>query len=278
VLSVFFRLFECADKELRKVLSGHIIKDIKNLNRKHKNNRVNNSLQNFLLTMMEHYSSYPKAARKAHQILIELYRKRIWQDHKTVDAISKGAFTSDPKILLATINFFLNKPTTEGGDSDDEGRTNNNNLKYSSIREAYQHMKVSKQKRSKKRKLDRIVKQIKKQSKNGADKGDSDGEDDNSTNSSEWNCNLQAIELVHDPQTYTEKLFAILKRSGTSVSGGAGYQAVTFRVKLLLMNLISLFINIHNLILLNFYPFLQKYLQPKQQRILNFYIVGVLCF
>lgn len=41
VLELFFRLFRCQDKLLRKTISNYIINDIKNINSKHKNLKLN---------------------------------------------------------------------------------------------------------------------------------------------------------------------------------------------------------------------------------------------
>lgn len=41
LLSLFFNLLRCQDKNLRTFLETHIISDIKNLNSKHKNAKLN---------------------------------------------------------------------------------------------------------------------------------------------------------------------------------------------------------------------------------------------
>ena len=41
LLELFFALFRCKDKLLRQLLYSHIVTDIKNINAKHKNNKVN---------------------------------------------------------------------------------------------------------------------------------------------------------------------------------------------------------------------------------------------
>jgi len=41
LLELFFALFRCKDKLLRQVLYSHVVTDIKNINAKHKNNKVN---------------------------------------------------------------------------------------------------------------------------------------------------------------------------------------------------------------------------------------------
>ena len=43
--------------------------------------------------------------------------------------------------------------------------------------------------------------------------------------------------------------------------------SVCVQVKMLMMNLISRVIATHELLVLNFYPFLQKYMQPHQPRV-----------
>ncbi len=65
-----------------------------------------------------------------------------------------------------------------------------------------------------------------------------------------------AIDLVHDPQTFAEKLFKKLKNSHDR-----------FEMRIMMMNLISRFIGHHKLIMLNFYSFLQRYLNSHQEHV-----------
>jgi len=67
---------------------------------------------------------------------------------------------------------------------------------------------------------------------------------------------FSALMLLHDPQGLAEKLFGRLKASTDS-----------FEVKMSMMNMISRLIGTHELLLLNFYPFLQRYLNPHQKDI-----------
>jgi len=73
---LFFKLFRCKDKTLRQMLYSHIVTDIKNLNEKHRNQKVNRTLQNFMYTMLNDPSEI--AAKKSLDVMIDLYRKRIW--------------------------------------------------------------------------------------------------------------------------------------------------------------------------------------------------------
>ena len=60
---------------------------------------------------------------------------------------------------------------------------------------------------------------------------------------------------VHSLQDFAEKLFKRLHKS-------AGER---FEVRLAMMSVISRVMGVHRLLLLNFYPFLQKYVLPHQR-------------
>ncbi len=65
-----------------------------------------------------------------------------------------------------------------------------------------------------------------------------------------------ALQMLNDPQGFAEKLLAQLRKSTDK-----------FEVKLLMISLISRIIATHELLVLNFYPFVQKYMQPHQQKV-----------
>jgi protein SDA1 len=65
---------------------------------------------------------------------------------------------------------------------------------------------------------------------------------------------FSAIDMLHDPQSFAEKLFKQLEK----ISGD-------FAVKLLHIRLISRVIGVHKLVLYNFYPYLQRFISPNQQ-------------
>lgn len=47
------------------------------------------------------------AAKKALDILIQLYRRSIWNDDRTMNVIAKACFTDDTKMLVASLQFLL---------------------------------------------------------------------------------------------------------------------------------------------------------------------------
>ena len=53
LLTLFFDLLKCQDKTLRKFLRDHIITDIKGVNSKGKDVRLNTALQNFMFKVIK---------------------------------------------------------------------------------------------------------------------------------------------------------------------------------------------------------------------------------
>eukprot|EP01117_Protostelium_nocturnum_P009869 TRINITY_DN3518_c0_g3_i2.p1 TRINITY_DN3518_c0_g3~~TRINITY_DN3518_c0_g3_i2.p1 ORF type:complete len:598 (-),score=268.80 TRINITY_DN3518_c0_g3_i2:559-2352(-) len=242
LLSLFFKLFRCPDKVLRLLLHRHIISDIKNLNLKHRNNKVNNTLQNFMFGMLQDSSEI--AARKSMEIMIELYRRKIWNDIKTVNAISTGLFTKNSKIITAALEFFLGSPELEDSDDEEEDEAQ----KTKKQKKVHQKLKIGKKTRGTTKKLEKELKRLAKSKEKGAEK---------------YKVNFPAIELIHDPQGYGERVFNALRKSTEKIE-----------VRLMFMNFISRLISVHKLIILNYYPYMQKFVRPKEQNIT--YILAVL--
>ena len=233
LLKLFFKLFRCKDKLLRSSLFSHIVSDIKNINSKHKNNQVNTALQNFMFSMLKESSA--TAAKMSVDVMIELYRKNIWNDAKTVNVLTTGCFSKISKVMSTALKFFLgtDAPVAEEGedsDSDDE----------SAVSKMMFAGSVTKKTGKKKRKLEKAMALLKKKKKK----------------MKPTSFNFSAIHLINDPQGFAEKLFKLVESSREK-----------FEIKLMIMNLIARLVGIHELILLNYYPFLQKFLQPHQREV-----------
>jgi len=246
LLSLFFKLFRIHDKPLRKLLYSHIVADIKNTNLKQKNQKLNRTLQNFMFTMMNDDSEI--ASKMSLKVMIELFRKKIWHDTKTVNVISTGVFSKNAKILVTTLKFFLHVDNPDKKDDDEEEQATKEQKAKDKMRKMSLSMRVGKKTKGRK---SRLVK-----SKTDLKKAKSEEE-------SKSLPNFPAIELLHDPQGYCDKLFNVLQKT-----------TVKFETRVLIMNFISRLIFTHKLIVYNFYPFLQKYLQPHQKNIT--YVLAVL--
>ncbi|KAL6050506.1 hypothetical protein QOT17_019758 [Balamuthia mandrillaris] len=227
LLRLFFMLFRCHDKALRSLLYTHIVSDIKNLNQKQKNHK------NFMYTMLADTNEV--AAKKSVDVMIELYRKRIWNDSKTVNVISEAVFSPNAKIKTCALKFFL---TVDAPDDEDEDAAAKETLTEKEAREKYSTRAGKTKKR--KRRLEKALKKARKQ-----------------TNAErEVQPNFPALELVNNPQGYTEKLLGCLKHSNDK-----------FEVKIMMMNLISRLMSSHKLMVLNFYSHVLKYVKPHQEHI-----------
>ncbi|KAM6544857.1 hypothetical protein CsatB_025593 [Cannabis sativa] len=69
---------------------------------------------------------------------------------------------------------------------------------------------------------------------------------------------------LKDPQGFAEKLFSRLQTCNER-----------FEVRMMMLKVIARTVGLHRLILLNFYPYLQKYVQPHQRDITDLLAVGV---
>jgi protein SDA1 len=86
----------CHDKKLRALLASHIVQDVKNMNQGKQNNKVNRELQNFMFKMLEDRNAV--AAKCSLDVLVSLYKKKIWEDAKTVNVIATACFSSEAKV------------------------------------------------------------------------------------------------------------------------------------------------------------------------------------
>lgn len=235
LLELFFQLLRCPDKSLRAFLENHIITDIKNMNAKHKDMKLNSTLQNFMYTMLK--DSNPKAAKMSVDIMIELYKKNVWNDAKTVNVIANvGCFSKVTKVLVASLKFFLGRDPDEKGSDDSENSDNEPDLKSAMLA-----TRVNKKTKKRQKHLDLVKKQVTKikKKKKAVDA-----------------FNFSGIHLIHNPQGMAEALFKQLQS-----------QNERFEVKLMHLDIISRLIGIHELFLFSFYPYITRFLQPHQRQV-----------
>lgn len=238
LFELFFSLIKCQDKNLREYLKTHIISDIKYMNMKHKDMKLNSTLQNFIYSMLR--DSNTKTAKLAVDILIELYHKNIWNDSKTVNIIADvGCFSKVTKVMVASLKFFLSREEEEKAESDSDDEVD---PKDTMIANKYN---------KKTRKRDKMVEKVKKIAKKQKKK-----------KQKAPIFNFSALHLVNNPQGFAEKLFKQMESSNER-----------FEVKLMTLDVVSRLIGLHNLFLFNYYPFIARLLMPHQRevtRILQF--------
>lgn len=246
LLPILFSLFPIHDKSMRQLMSRHIAADIKGSNRKGRNEQFNRKIQNILLPIIEQEDEV--CAKRALSLMTDMWRRQIWRDAKTANGIASAAFHPSPRVMVASLKFFLGQDAAAGGDasSDDEDDEDDSKpvLAQPTKEEVYKafHKGTASSKKKKQKKLKRAMHSVKKalRQEEGQHKE-----------------TFAAIQLLHDPQGFAEKLFSLL-RSGKSVKA---------ETRMLMMSVVSRVIGVHQLVLINFYPLIQKYITPSRQDI-----------
>ncbi|CAF1478664.1 unnamed protein product [Rotaria sordida] len=139
-------------------------------------------------------------------------------------------------VQVAALNFFLcnnqNKDKEKDSDSDDDEKLTK--------KEILLGHRVGKKFAKRKKKAERALRTLEKQKKKKKVEI----------------FDYSALHLLYDPQDFAERLFRQLETSDER-----------FEVKLLHQDLLSRLIGLHQLLLLNFYPYLQRYIQPHQRQV-----------
>eukprot|EP00090_Calanus_glacialis_P032058 TRINITY_DN53199_c0_g1_i1.p1 TRINITY_DN53199_c0_g1~~TRINITY_DN53199_c0_g1_i1.p1 ORF type:complete len:677 (-),score=263.06 TRINITY_DN53199_c0_g1_i1:77-2107(-) len=230
---LFFNLLRCQDKSLRSFLKDNIVNDIKNINANGKDQKLNGALQNYMFTMLKDNATI--AAKTSLDVMISLYKKNVWRDEKTVNVIATACFSKVTKILVTAVKFFLGTDEdNEEEDSDDE--------EIPTLKEVTMQNRFNKKTRKREKYLENIKKAHKKKKKK----------------SNAPRYNFSALHLVHDPQEFAEKLFRKLE-----------VLTERFEVKLMMLELVSRLIGTHQLIILNYYPYIARFIAPHQREVVR---------
>ena len=93
------------------------------------------------------------ASKRALNVMIELYKRRIWNDDKTVNAIWQGGVLHDnPKICAAACKFFL------ALEYDFQSESSGSDASSQDARDLLNHHKGSKLTKSRRKYLERAIK------------------------------------------------------------------------------------------------------------------------
>jgi len=260
LLELFYRVMAVIpDKGLREQLYRHIVNDVRNINKKGKRDeKVNRNVQAFLHKVVwstvrtkqnkdiELDDNTKFATKRAVDMITELYRRKVWTDERTVSIMASAVESVAHNVAAAAMRFFLN---IENKMADDKDREEND--EWEGVQEVNYHAHS----RTTKARTRQIAKQVKNKIKAQKKK---ELELDTTDPGVEACKNLYpAIELLRDPHGLAE---AVLKRVQTT--GANGFR---FEHKLLAMNFATRLVGNHELILLNLYPFLRRYMGGHQR-------------
>lgn len=260
LLELFFRLMAVVpDKGLRELLYKHMVNDIRNINKKGKrDDKVNRSIQSFLHRVVSQHglegsgqeAPTDVAAKRATDIVCELYRRQVWNDDRAVAILASAVMSKNTTVMARAMRFFLNI---------EEKMVEDQKREEASVWDASQKIdyhRFSRKTKSRQRHIDRQVDARKKQQRKreGVDKDEwIDLRDDQGVEAARKL--YPAIELLRDPQGLAEAVLRRLKQP----------KSITYRIKLLMMNFCTRLVGNHELHLLNLYPFLQKYMGGQQR-------------
>lgn len=219
---------ETNSKALRKQIFNTLVTLLKSLNTGTKAARLNKIVQNMFLSGLNKDN-----ALFVTKITIKLWYSNIWTDSRTVEILVQSTLNGDSKVAVAGARFFLgvDKELYENKEDEDEDDIDMSQIKH--------HMKINKKTKKQSKKFDNAVKTIKRKQNKG---------DKNVA------LNFTAVQLLRDPQGFSEKLFKQLSSKKFNID-----QRIIF------MNLISRIVGVNKLQLLPLYSYFLKYLTPKQQ-------------
>lgn len=273
LLELFFRVMSCVpDKGLREMLHRHIVNDVRNVNKKGKRDeKVNRAIQTFFHRIVSSPALQQQAvaaaassnsdgsgssdspadvaARRATDMVAELYRRGVWTDERTVAIMASAVQSSNSHVMARSIRFFLG---IEEKMAEDKAREESDEWSAANTIELHLH---SKKTSKKKHKIGKQIKERKKaQHRREQEEDMVYGPDRGVEHSKKL---YPAIEMLNDPQGLAEGLFKKIRSAGSN--------AYRFEVKLLMINFVTRLVGNHELLLLPLYPFLQRYMGGHQR-------------
>ncbi|TFK59040.1 protein required for actin cytoskeleton organization and cell cycle progression [Pluteus cervinus] len=264
LLKILFPLLpRAASSSLQSTIRKTILTDIRTANLHTKNHKLNRAVQAMLFSMVEQGMDAPvvgdKGKAKAMNNMIaasasssdvvrkvgeeamwavivckELWKKQIWTDAKTVSIIALGCFHPVTKVQSASAHFFLGSEDDNDQPSDEEEEVD--------VRALHHRREINKKKRSSDKKLQKALNKAKTKK----------------YNKPEPTPNFPALEYIHDPQTFSEKLFLLLTTHDRLYS---------LAHKILLIQLLSRLLSAHKLCVLPFYTYILPFLSYRQLQI-----------
>ncbi|WVQ74172.1 hypothetical protein IAR50_003765 [Cryptococcus sp. DSM 104548] len=258
LLQTLLPLLPTVPSNLRGMIRHTILTDIKTSNLKTKNHRLNRVVQSLLFGMIESGMGAEVIGDKgrnkgkgrekggeamwAVMMVKELWRKGIWKDAKTVSIVALATFHPNTKVQSAAMHFFLGSENEDEDDSDDEPDVADARR---DVRKMEHRAQVGHKNRKKVTQLENLKKEENRIRKKKVDMAG-------------VTPNFPALELLHDPQTFGEKLYDNLHKHDKIYS---------LEHKILIMQLLSRVMGSHKLCVLGFYSYVIKYLTYHQLQV-----------
>ena len=240
--TLFPILVATPSKTLRTLLFQKILGDLRTSNSKTKNHKLNRTIQTALYNLLTSDRASPKGLW-AVKITRELWKRQIWTDSKAVEIMKEAALSDNAKVIGGGVRFFL------GGDKEREDQEDESSGEEEAIDMGkLKHQALINKKTKKKAKtMERAVEKVKK---------------DRKKKNAPHPLNFSALHLLHDPQGFAENLFQKHLQNSRS--------KLNLEQKLLVLQLVSRLVGLHQLTIISLYSYFIKYLTPKQPSVTSF--------
>ncbi|KAF2719725.1 SDA1 domain-containing protein [Polychaeton citri CBS 116435] len=237
-------LVETPSKSFRTLLFQKIVSDLRSSNAKSKNHKLNRSVQQLCYDLIAAAPDSPKGLW-AVKLTRELWKRQVWTDAKAVSIMSLAALSENAKGVVGGVRFFL------GGDQErDEAAEEESDEGDAPDMFKLRHQHSIKKKSSKNEKaLKEAAKKVKRQEKK---------------KQGHQQLNFSALHLLHDPQSFAERLFA------THLQPDHPKVKLNLEQKLEVLSLVTRLVGMHKLTLISLYSYFLKYLTPKQPSVTSF--------
>lgn len=239
--TLFPILISTPSKTLRLLLFQKILSDIRSVNSKTTNHKLNRTMQTVLFNLVTSDRTSSKGLW-AIKLTRELWKRQIWTEAKAVEVIKEASLSDNEKVIVGGVRFFLggdkDREEAEDESSDDEA------VDIGRVKHAYG-------KNKKTRKNARTVEKAKASMKKKERK-----------KGQPQLLNFSALHLLHDPQGFAESLFS-KHLQGTKSN-------LNLEQKLLVLQLVSRLVGLHKLQIMQLYSYFQKYLTPRQPSVTSF--------
>lgn len=238
-------LISTPSKNLRALLYQKIVSDLRSSNAKTTNHKLNRSVQAVCYNLIASNPESPKGIW-AVKLTRELWRRQVWNDAKAVSVMEAAALSQDAKVITGGVRFFLGgdqerEEAAAEEDTDDEGHVDMSKLRH----QAGINKKTGKRANELK---DAARKLKRKERKKNAPHP----------------LNFSALHLLHDPQGFAEKLFQ------QHLQPVQPKTRLNLDQKLLVLQLVSRLVGLHQLTLIPLYSYFIKYLTPRQPSVTSF--------
>lgn len=159
LLPIFWSLLiTTPSKTLRTSLYQKIVSDVRETNSKAKNHKVNRTLQQALYNLVQDKNTTKSIW--AVKIVRDLWRRRVWDDAKAVDIMSKATLSDDMKAVSGSVKFFL------GGDKErEEFEDESSDEEAVDVRKVKHQFGINKKTNKSKKMLEKATDRVKRQEK-----------------------------------------------------------------------------------------------------------------